>query len=393
MARLEILIANLQKKGYSYSQILSELQKQGFKHDEIVAALRAETVPILKKTIVSWSKKGYSKEQIQKYLLSYGYHQEEIDSAFPKSYAKPVIGVTGVLVLVVIILFFTLRAPANPTELLDVTTNALDSNVQSGNALEFTVDLTNFGGTRRFDVFVTHVVRGTAITKTETIAVETSTTKKSFIDIPSTVASGNYVLDTTMSYNDQEAVSSFSFTVAEEQVDAPVICVENWDCEPFPQECPESGVIERSCVDTNVCGTTIAKPEMTSYCVGEAVEANVTAGVIVAPEVTVESISVIARKNVTQAMDLCSQAFNKDGCYTDIAISVNDAIYCSGLSDTSNCLATLAKTSGDFTLCAAIRDVRDHDVCYIEFAQEGKVSCDELISLDMKRNCIELTSK
>lgn len=91
--------------------------------------------------------------------------------------------------------------------------------VAPGEVLPLSVELLNFGGSRRVDVIVTHEIfdegNERVFEETETVAVETTTSFVKDLIIPSFLSSGTYVVKTSITYPGQvdPAESQFQFQV------------------------------------------------------------------------------------------------------------------------------------------------------------------------------------
>lgn len=385
MARLPGLIANLQKKGCGYAQILLELQKQGFTHTEITKALQAETIPILRKTITAWQRNSYTKEQITKHLQSYGYPDFEIKAAFPIPYLKPMIGITSILIIIIIVLLgLSVVQSENYTQAF---VNTVPPSIEAGTQMSFHALIQSEDSTAKIPVTVNTKVIDTTISNIDIFTAIGTTNKQIHFVVPETTTPGDYVLETTITFGKQEKVFTSNVIII------PSVCIEDWDCSAYSSECPASGALTRTCIDISACGTQKSKPVTISFCTYKANNKSEFVEVEIKPPVVVQSIIELARSNVSQARELCLKSSKQIGCYTDIAVTLKDVSYCRYVDNAPRCVETVAEETNDVALCSYISSDQYRDECYMQFVSQLEMSCNSLAEYGMRLNCLEIKKK
>src|SRR3989338_279140 len=191
--------------------------------------------------IVEWLRKnlqaGYDLGTLRNTLLHHGYRIEDIDAAVHAIYGVQEVKHTLHLsrtttILVVAVVFslllsigaaFYILTPKVPAQLLDVSLELFNPSVQSGQNLNFNVELTSMGSSQRYDVVLRYTLEkdGTQVNfKEETVAVETSKSYKTFINVTSDLQPGDYTLRLVARYNGKVARASSVFKVVKQTAEA-----------------------------------------------------------------------------------------------------------------------------------------------------------------------------
>lgn len=171
--------------------------------------------------------------------------------------------------------------------------------------------------------------------------------------VPANVSSVEQVSEEMPSV-DQSTIESPADSVSEETA-----CVEEWVCGDFPAVCPPSGLLERTCVDVNACGTEETKPTETEFC-----SANL--------------------------LDFCSIYSDPEACIADRAVEFDEMQLCGTLSDPSECYTNFAVAANDTGICRMIYDAEMEDMCYLQIAVQGDAFiCAEISSPAIRTACRE----
>lgn len=369
-----------------------------FKSEGYLASMADERlVSYIKKQLAA----GYSIDSIRASLIRYGYNPAAVEEAI-RAVQKPAvkipvipIAIGAAVLIVIVVLFFVLRAPA-PKQLLDLKTTAVVYEVRARESLTFNVELINMGVVRRYDVSLIHQIIDSADkivnSQQESIAIETRASSTSQIAVPADTPAGRYKLQTVAYYNAQTAESFFMFDVK-----APPEEVPPEEIEVAKLECPPS------CDDFDECTRDYCGAETGYECVHEPIvpccgngecetgedyincPADCPPPVIeveIPPELTF--IDVIARAEELGAEDpekgakYCSELAGgyRDSCYCTLAETVNNSIYCTPIvSDVKrdSCYTTFA-LAGDYTVCKKLVDKWLRDGCIELSRASGLVS-------------------
>jgi hypothetical protein len=366
-------------------------------------------------------KAGYNPTLIKDYLIKYGYTPSDVAEAINEIYhpgtqhhvhhlSKNSIIAIGIISILIALLIptisFYLSSNSESSQLLDLRTSALNSNVKPGAKIEFNIELSNLGISKRYDVTLRHEIVGTDIFKEETIAVETSTSKTSYVQLLSDIKPGRYNLKTTASYSGKKAVSTFSFNIVSgtsiPPTDIPQTdCVENWNCNGWiPSVCPSSGKQTRTCNDINNCGTSLYKPETSKNCevIIRDVNPTIPAG---SSTLTIwqklDAIKETAQTDPTKAERECDSLelqTHKDECYNNVAQIAVSAGLCdkiSGARTKDNCYSSLASLTNSNQLCESISTSTRKDSCYMNFVNKKDYSvCDKIENPYLREACSAL---
>lgn len=103
-------------------------------------------------------------------------------------------------------------------QLLDVIVELSKNSFPQGDTIDYTVSISNFGMTKRVDVYVNYSLRKTGsfepvVFRSETLAVETSLSLTRSMEIPEDLEPGEYLLEVLSSYENKTAYSVENLTV------------------------------------------------------------------------------------------------------------------------------------------------------------------------------------
>jgi hypothetical protein len=355
---------------------------------------------------------GYNINVIKTHLIKNGYNLQDVDSAINTIYHPEIthhvhhvskgtiisIAVIGmILALLMPTVYFYLSGSSQPLQLLDIRTSTITLNPKSGDKIEFNIELSNMGKSKRYDVFLKHEILNTDIYMEETIAVETSTSKKTSIQLPKDIAPKRYTLRTTATYEDKKAFSTLQFDVISDNTE--LKCIEDWNCgEWMPQKCPSSSQQTRTCSDKKNCGTFLYKPETTRSCTYQQ-EIQPTPPKKEDSSLTIweqlDNIKELAKTDHSKAASDCGKLeieSHRDECYYNVAevsliLSRCDNIISDRTKD--KCINNIAKLTNNNALCENIeKDTRRKDSCYMNFVNMGDYTvCDKIENSYLKEAC------
>ena len=365
---------------------------------------------------------GYDVNTLKSHLVKNGYNPKEVNESIQILYPQQVqhhvhhvsknviiaIALIGLLIAMIIPSVFFYLSGGEPAQLLDLRTSALTKNIKSGTKLEFNIELSNLGKSKRYDVLLKHELVGTEVFMEETIAVETSTSKTSLIQLPSNLNSQRYTLKTTASYNSQKAISTFTFNVLNEVEVTQETCNEDWNCNDWTTTtCPISEQQTRTCTDNNNCNTVEYKPSVTKNCMYQTKEdlPQVTpghtgnyAGMNVWEKL--DAIKIKSESDPNGALNDCKDEFDieshNDDCYYNVAEITMSETRCSAIiSDRTKdkCINNVAKLKDDYTICEQVEKESRKDSCYMNFVNKGNYEvCDKISNSYLKEACTALKS-
>jgi len=365
---------------------------------------------------------GYDVNTLRNYLIQNGYPKKDVDESINSLYhpeVKHVVhhlskntiifvaAIVFILLLIPTVYFFISQQDSTPARLLDLRTSIITSSVNPGGKLEFNIELSNLGKSKRYDVLLKYEVVGTDISREETIAVETSTSKKSFIDIPSDTTPKKYMLKTTATYGDNKALSTIGFTVkgATTPVTNQTIisCIENWNCNDWmPSVCPSNGQQTRICTDANDCKTTQQKPDTSRTCVysvqppePQPIQVINTSGLTVWQRL--DSIKAEAQTDPTKAEKDCGSfdvESHRDECYGNVAVVTLSSSLCEkiiGDRTKDTCYKDVAKLTKNSELCEKISAISRKDTCYMNFvSMKDYTVCEKIDNSYYREACVAL---
>jgi hypothetical protein len=364
-------------------------------------------------------KAGYNLNLIRNYLIKYGYTYKDIDEALQEVYhpevkhvvhhiSKTTLIAVAIIGLIVVLLIPTIyhyiSGSSTPKQLLDLRTSSLKNEVYPGEKLEFNIELSNAGRSKRYDVLVRSEIIGTDIFKEETIAVETTTSKTSYVQLPDDIALRKYTLKTTASYADKKAFSTFGFTVSKQTGSNQQSCNEQWSCGAWqPAVCPSSGQQTRTCTDTNRCGTNYDKPGISQSCTYEQEPTQDVRQPVQQPNsgMTIwqqlDAIKEKAKTDPNGAKRDCSKMAvdsHKDECYSNVAAITLDISLCeeiSGERAKDTCFGEIAKLTADSEICERIFKTTRKDSCYMNFVNNKDYTvCEKIDNSYLKEACFAL---
>ncbi len=406
---------------------------------------------LAKQAIVQWLrqylKSGYDLAVLERTLLDNGYRKQDIDDAVRSIYGAEVkhvihLSKTSVALIIAVIcsslliaagfLYFTQQ----PAELLDVSTEVLDSSLQPGQRLNFNVELSSLGSSRRYDVDVRYDIEkdGATLTfKEETIGLETSKSQRTFIDLPVDAEPGSYILRTLARYQDKVARAASSFTVYiqseiatctdniqnqgeegvdcggpcsqcpschdntlnqdEEGVDCGGICKPCSDCDDN-DPCTQDIVVSSECKHEKIspcCGNSIC--EQGEECPADCPQDDPYPGSTVWEKL--DAIKELARSDDYAAAARCDsfdENLHREKCLDNVAKQSNKHSYCEEIMDErtrEECLISVAKGADDHGICEKISQDTRRDRCYMHFAKAGDdfSVCDKVTDYYLKQLC------
>jgi hypothetical protein len=388
----------------------------------------------LMKYVESQLNAGVSVNSIKSSLISQGYSPGIVDGVVESALSKklynmpsgssnsktssknfshskvvlPIISVIAILMLVVggIILFGSVN---KKQALLDVEALAEKNSLSSGDDLGFDLKIINMGSKERFDITLTYKIidskENLILTKSETIAISTTTSQRREITLPTTMRPGNYKLKVFATYDDKMASSMFSFDIVKKEekivescsdglknqdevgVDCGGICKGFWydgSCHDEAKKIDEPSVIPKkaSCSDGlknqdevgvdcgGICGgywydgSCHSISEKESLVVDRSSDDNSFASKLS------EALS-FAESDVSKAKNICA------------ALEIESA--------KDKCYVSVAAKSMDSSVCKAVKDYGSKDECYYNFFMKGDYSVCEFLTLyDSRKNCESL---
>lgn len=361
---------------------------------------------------------GYQLAAIRSYLIQSGYPQSEVDEAIGAVYQQPVQQVVHhvskalVISIVIIGLVLAIAIPtflmstSSDSSALGLKTKAESSSVSQGGTLEFNILLS---GASSGSVTLTHEIIGTSVSQSETMSLSSSTTKQSFLTLPSSLTPGKYTVKTTALFEGTKSFSTFVITVtsADSQSDqgVPEGCIEVWSCEAWqPSQCPSSGKQTRLCTDKNSCGTIDNKPTTSQSCT-PVVTTQPTLPVTTASNQgstqtvwdTLNEVKSIASTDPSLAASKCPGLeieTHRDECYYDVVEVSGQQGYCPsivGERTLDRCYTAAAKVQNDPSLCESVVLDSRKDSCYMYFVNNGNyVVCDKLTNQNLIDVCVAL---
>ena len=367
---------------------------------------------------------GYDIGTIKNYLIKYGYPESRVNEAmqyaYPPSEVKHVVHLSKTTVALAVAVICTLLLAAigifyfnsSPSKLLDVSTSLLSNSINPGDNLQFTVELSNLGKAKRYDVMLRYEVRNQRdellTFKEETIAVETKASTSVSI-ILGNAEPGNYYLKAIASYGDEKATATSSFSINAVQQQAapepapaarscPFSCNDNNQCtndycsEATNYECGHDNVIP--CCGNGACEIGETYQTCISDCAAPA-SVDIFEGKPIWEKIDI--IKGIAKNDKQKALGYCNDieqtGYNYD-CLTGVAASANDDNVCNDIADESykdNCYKTTATANMRSDVCAKVVKDSKRDQCYMDFATKGDYSiCNKLVNKYLAQSCDSL---
>ena len=355
---------------------------------------------MVKKSVVDYIKtqlkNGYGISTIRSVMLRYGYTDKDIDSAINEIYHPTIrheIHLSRTTVLAVVFIFASLLGAAwffyytpskASTELLDLNLEPITTTVNPSENIVFLKELKNLGSSKRYDVVVKHEVIDTktlkAITeKTETIAIETSSSTQTAILIPEDAEAGDYILRTIVEYDNKKAVATL-----------PVRIIKAGENETKYNnntlECNDGNPCTNDIIENEVC---INKPITDCKKISEPLSISTE---------TLEEIKEVAKRDPSKALQQCSKIEVpdlKDACIANIGEVQSDKNYCRQIANIrikDLCYSNIAKLTNDNSLCEEISTDSRKDSCYMTFVLDNKdySVCDKITNKHLRQSCESL---
>ncbi len=395
-----------------------KLNKKGWKMSDLGSYVR------------NLQKQGYTIQQIKQYLLKYGYPENVIDQTI-YSLSHPteikhtihitktsLIAIAIMVIGIIITSFFVFRhKPAE--QLLDVSIDSIDTEVQPGDFLTATIQLSNQGSQIKYDIYLKSEVfnedtNERLVFKSETFALETEISHDFQIRIPLETEAGNYILQTTARLPGQSPKATAMFKIKKETLIEPTCSdnIQNQDeedidcggscqpCKKCPESCDDNDPLTIDTCDSSsnfecihempaVCGDDICQAtENTNTCPDDCIIP--TTGTVWDE---LERIKHLANSDCSLAEQECNQIESnfKDKCLQNIGEICLDTNTCDRITDEHNrdrCFYNVAKASNKKIICENIQHEDRRNSCYIHFAVSGDYSvCDKITNEYVKRQC------
>ena len=373
---------------------------------------------MVKKSVMDYIKtqlkNGYDISTIRSVMLRYGYTDKDIDSAINEIYHPTIrheIHLSRTTVLAVVFIFASLLGAAwffyytpskASTELLDLNLEPITTTVNPSENIVFLKELKNLGSSKRYDVVVKHEVIDTktlkAITeKTETIAIETSSSTQTAILIPEDAEAGDYILRTIAEYDNKKDVATLPVRIikaGENETKYNSNTLECNDGNPCTDDLIENGV----CINKPTapcCGDNICEEQEKEICITDCKK--ISEPLSISTE-TLEEIKEVAKVSPTKALQQCNKIEVpdlKDACIANIGEVQSDKNYCRQIANIrikDLCYSNIAKLTNDNSLCEEISTDSRKDSCYMTFVLDNKdySVCDKITNKHLRQSCESL---
>lgn len=357
--------------------------------------------------------KGYDISTIKNTMLKYGYSSRDIDEAVNAVYNPTVrheihLSKPTILVIIFIVLsaigtgaFFYFSQDKSPHQLLDLKLEPVRTEVKAGEEVLFIKEMSNLGSSKRYDVILNVEIIDAVTFKrvsynAETIAIETSSTSQSRLQIPKDAKPGDYLLRVTAEYNNQKAFAKLPVKITspsneissqpEPQAEAPKPdCNDNNAC---TEDIIENGKCSHTPI-TPCCGNGICESDE------EKCESDCRKEISISPE-TIDEIKELAKSEPEKALQQCNKIevpILKDTCIRNIGEAQKNKNYCLKIidSDTKDaCYRETAKLANDNTICEEIVNAGIKDACYMTFVLDNHdYSVCSKITLKVQRESCE----
>ncbi len=382
--------------------------------------------------------KGYDVAAVRYHLAKYGYTTGQINKAFDHIYnpgevkhiihLSPATMITLVsvflgIVVISAVFFFVLKEPS-PQQLLDINLESIKTTAKQDGEVSFITELTSLGAKKRYDVFLKHELisrqtNNVLTFKEETKAIETSTSIRTSIAIPSDALPGKYILRTIATYNGERAIATLPVNIEKEEIsegpeceeDLPADCANGtsiivYECIDgkkiiTDEECPTQ-LIEETCYDNiwnqdeeeidcgGVC-TLCEKPEPADV------------GPIDIDELSsfeaLEKIKVLAKNDPSSAASYCPEfefQTSRDLCYEYVGEGSADRKYCEKIQDGRTkdiCYAKVAYSIFNPQLCEIIQKEDRRNSCYLQFVTGDRQDfsvCEKITNQYTRQSCFSL---
>lgn len=339
--------------------------------------------------VTSMRGQGFSPVQIRQMLQSQGWQSKDIEEVFSNPNPLPllpikarswgVLAVVALLVITLIAVMVYIVLPKPTGQLLDVSVHPISLEVMVGSQLDFIVELTNLGSSRRFDVVVKSELVSVSsnevvVSKSDTVAIETRNALRSQLLVPHDVSPGRYVVRTMVEYDRQVARASFSLKVLPAKMQEVVRPDMDYSCQGGCNDydpCTNDQCRKSVCVHDKVspcCGNRVCESSESSLSCQEDCEM-----ARLSREVSVERI--------------ISSAVDKSGSDIDAGVRLCKTL--SLLSDHDACLAGVAKRSGEPAICDQIVSESQRDSCFLDIAlgRDRFDMCEKVVDRWLKSSC------
>ena len=344
--------------------------------------------------IRSLLQKGYDVSTIRNTMLKYGYSNQDIDEAINAIYNPTIrheIHLSKATIFVIIFVaasligagaFFYFSPGKTPSQLLDLKLEPVKAEVQAGDSVVFIKDMTSLGSSKRYDTVVTEEIIDATTFKiisqnTETIAIETSSSTQTRLQIPKDTKPGDYLLRVTADYNNQKAFAKLPIKILpsankescfdgiKNQNEAGVDC--GGACKPCENETPKI-----DCNDNNPCTNDVVE---NGKCANKPIDCKKE--VAPASPETIDGIKELAKSYPDKALKQCSDIeipILKDTCIGNIGEVQRNKNYCLKIIDSETkdtCYRKVAELTNDNAICEEIKNAGIKDSCYMTFVLDN----------------------
>ena len=386
-----------------------------------------------KKGLVKYIKeqlqKGYDVSSIKDISIKYGYSSKEIDDAIKEAYSPTIkheIHLSKTTVFVVVLILATITGVAyflyspskTPANLLDVSLESVKSDAAPGGDFTFIQNLKNLGSSKRYDVQVKLELIDSksfkiVTTKIDTIALETSSSTQSKVNIPVDTPPGDYILRAIVEYDGKKAVATLPVKILgapkescsdgiknqdEENVDCGGVCgpcktEQGLDCDDN-NPCTQDTVENDKCINKKIspcCGDGIcdAGESCSSDCNDDSNQQQNAEGP------SIDEIKETAKSDSKKAQEQCNLIRVpdlKDTCISNIGEVQQNKDYCAQVQNSrikDICYSNLAKILKDNTLCDDVSADGRRDSCFMTFVTDYKdySVCTKLTNSALTQSC------
>jgi len=360
-------------------------------------------MPDLSSYIRTMLQRGYSINDIRNTLLRSGYPAQFVDQTIYSLNRHEVththhVSPTFFVMIIVILLGLTGTAyfifrEKTPQNLLDVKIKTLSGQVDAGKSLSAIVDLSNLGSADRQDVNMKYELfdsKGSRTTfKSETVALQTTTSQSVSLDIPEDAASGKYNFIVTARIGAETATAEQSVTVKGAPVQTATCSdsirnqgEEKVDCGGPCKPCEAvQTTVEQVCGD-NVC----SGDEDSNTCIQDC-------PVYVNAWDQLDQAKQLADSDPGAARAQCNSlpSTQRDQCIEYLAETTNEVSLCDTIEDQytkDKCFSAIAKSTKQSAICENIQKESRRDNCYVNFAVDGDYSvCDKIVNQYLSDSC------
>ncbi len=394
----------------------------------------------LLKYIKSELAKGFDINIIRQHLIQHSYKPELVDKTIHYLYApKHHVSKTALVIIVSIFLSLGLIAlflfnyfylNRTTEKILDISVELYKTGLEPGQDLEFNVELTNLGAEKRYDINLRYFIKdskGKVVnSKEETIAIETSASKKLSITIPEDGLEGKYTLYVIARYDDKEARASSSFSVKEGE--EPIVPPKEETCFDNIQNQDETGVdcggicnpcvgCPATCNDDNECTEDYCNYETNYECRHDIIEQCCGNNICEEGEDSekcskdcgdifygltmyerIEKIKEVAKTDPETAGTYCKdilQVTYKDLCFVGLAevtMLIDNCNYVEEQRAKDKCYSAIAEVTNNSKICEKVSTEPRRDSCYLTFVMNKDYSvCDKIVNEYLRNSCNTLS--